>query len=417
MGKLVYFELRKSLGSRFFLVLLCAALAVHFLLQCGAGEYAEYLAEVTRVGESTWSGIPKESFWAYFRANRSSARYQREMYGAVAKLSDTEKRDALDAMRETYGEAALEDPLAAPNGGIDAVPGYFEGISDRTFLLALEETARWNAEVDAAVGGVLEAAASLRAEAEAQGDRYEVRRNGEILRLYGEVRGAVTDGSLLAGDVLSEGTGMLFVFLTVLLTAAPSVAGERERGTWMLLAAAQNGGRKTFLAKLIAGWITAAGLTAGFQAVTLLGAVFRGRNLGLGQPLAALEALRLCPFSMAVWQYFLLALSMQALSACIFSALVTAVSAFCRSGVLAFGIGALLLGGGLLLLYFPPKSPWLWGPLSLAAPCRYFSGYLTCNVFGQPVLWAAVQAALWTGIALWAAVLAGRAVRREGRPV
>ncbi len=399
MGKLVYFELRKSLGSRFFLVLLCVALAVHFLLQCGAGEYAEYLAEVARVAESTGSEIPKESFWAYFRANRSNARYQREMYGFIAKLSETETRDALDTMREMYGEAALEDPLAAPNGGIDAVPGHFEGISDRTFLLALEETARWNAEVDAAVGGVLETAASLKAQAEAQGDRYEIRRNGEILRLYGETRGAVTDGSLLAGDVLSEGTGMLFVFLTV------------------LLAAAKNGGRKTFLAKLIAGWITAAGLTAGFEAVSLLGAVFRGRNLGLGQPLAALEALRLCPFSMAVWQYFLLALAMQALSACIFSALVTAVSAFCRSGVPAFGIGALLLDGGLLLLYVPPKSPWLWGPLSLAAPCRYFSGYLTCNIFGAPVLWAAVQAALWTAIALGAAVLAGRAVRREGRPV
>lgn len=417
MQKLVLFELKKSLRNRFFAAVFCAALAVNFLLHCGIGDYREYTALWEQADPEVKAASPLRDFWTYSAENRSTARYYRELYGFVAGLTDGEKAAALGAIEARYGKGVLEDPYGALDQGIDSVPGCFASYSDLTVLTALSALSDRNAEMEDAVRKVLSGAASLKAEAEADGDLYNVRRNSEILRLYSLPRGTVTVGMGDAGERLFSAPTMKLVFLLLLLTAAASVSGERSRGTWALLCTAKNGRGTTLLAKYAAGWVSAAVLTAVFQFDALLALAFRGALPVWEQPVAALGSLRLCPYPMTVRQFFLLSLFLQTFSASLFATLVTTVSALCGTGVVSYGIGALLLGGGALLAEFPPKNVWLWGPLSLSEPVRYFDGYFSCDLFGRPVLWVVVHLALWTAVAAGLVCLAMEAVRREGRNV
>ena len=93
----------------------------------------------------------------------------------------------------------------------------------------------------------------------------------------------------------------------------------------------------------------------------------------------------------------------------------TALSGVSRSGLAAYGTSALLLGLFWLPVYLPPQSLWLAGPLSLAKPERYFSGYVTANAAGLPVLWGVLQPVLWAVLAGAGLVIPGRRLQRVRR--
>ena len=148
------------------------------------------------------------------------------------------------------------------------------------------------------------------------------------------------------------------------------------------------------------------GLTILFQVASLGAILFRGGLLGFNQPVAALEQLRLFPYAVTVGQYVFLTLACQVFAAVVLSILLTTISALSRSSVISYAVGAIVLGGCLLLVYIPPKTEWLAGPLALSSPLKYFDSYDTANLFGFPVLWAVVQAVLWcalSGVCVWLA--------------
>ena len=143
-----------------------------------------------------------------------------------------------------------------------------------------------------------------------------------------------------------------------------------------------------------------------FQVASLGAILFRGGLLGFNQPVAALEQLRLFPYTVTLGQYVFLTLACQVFAAVVLSILLTTISALSRSSVISYAVGAIVLGGCLLLVYIPPKTEWLAGPLALSSPLKYFDSYDTANLFGFPVLWAVVQALLWcalSGVCVWLA--------------
>ena len=69
------------------------------------------------------------------------------------------------------------------------------------------------------------------------------------------------------------------------------------------------------------------GLTILFQVASLGAILFRGGLLGFNQPVAALEQLRLFPYTVTVGQYVFLTLACQVFAAVVLSILLTTISA------------------------------------------------------------------------------------------
>ncbi len=128
--------------------------------------------------------------------------------------------------------------------------------------------------------------------------------------------------------------------------------------------------------------------------------------MGFNQPVAALEQLRLFPLYRDRGAVCLSDAGLPGLCGSGPFHLLTTISALSRSSVISYAVGAIVLGGCLLLVYIPPKTEWLAGPLALSSPLKYFDSYDTANLFGFPVLWAVVQALLWcalSGVCVWLA--------------
>ena len=210
---------------------------------------------------------------------------------------------------------------------------------------------------------------------------------------------------------------MTLVFLWVLLAAAGSVAWERDRGTWTLLHTAAKGKGHTLGAKWAVNAVLAVAVTLLVRGAQLGAVWFQAGLSGSGQPAASLEELALCPYPMTVGQFALLTLCLQGLAAALLATLFTALSAVSQSSLAAYGAGALLLGLLLLPVYAVPRSPWLWGPLSLGAPAGYFNAYVTADLLGFPVLWAGLQAVAWAVLAALLLTGAGFVSVRKRRAV
>lgn len=409
MGRLVGFELIKAVKSKFFLLAFCLAALANFLLQCGIQEYQDYLR-----GMREWDQtLPVETFFEYVAEERSVTRFQQEQTKLFDALTDEEHANIVDALKEKYGEDVLTGYIFMDSEEMRRVPGCVEEMSDCEYLFMSETLARLNTDSGEKLNTVLQSAGAFLKEARADGDVYGVRRNENILRLYALPRKRITAILRYTGDELFDTPSMLFVFLLVLLTAAASVAGERDRRTWLLLHTAKDGKGKTLLAKYLSGWLIGAGLTVAFQVVSMAAVYFKGGMAGADQPVTVLEELALCPWPMRIWQYALMSLACQIFTAMVLSTILTTVSAFGKNGVTAYAAGSLILGGCLLLLYFPPKTEWLAGPLALAEPWRYFNRYHVCNLFGVPVLWVLIHVMIWVFFAAACMLLANKVYHRK----
>lgn len=416
MGTITRYELKKLLGGRFFLVALCLLLAVDMLLNCGIQDYLETRKELESGG--AW-GAPGESvgFWESRAAIRRIVDLQREQYALFAELTEEETAAFEEAMREKYGEDVF-DIVLFPGADMLAVPGYFGGSrSDFDYIMDYQTLTQWNRDMREARERVVRAAQQFGREALEDGDDYGVRRNRNIILRYRIPHRSATAPIRGWSVFLFENHAMLLVFLMVLLVCAGNVARENDGRTWLLLHTAKNGKGKTLAAKYLAGIIAAAGFTILFQLAALGAVWFQGGLVGAKQPAAVMEQLRLFPYNGTVGQYALLALAFQMFTAVVLSVLLTTVSALSRSGVISYAIGAVLLGGCVLMLYFPPKSEWLAGPLSLSRPLKYFESYYTANLFGFPVLWAVVQAVLWCLLGAGCILLARKVYHRKREAV
>lgn len=414
MAKLTRYELKKLLGGKFFLAALCLLLIVNVLLNCGIQEFSD---KMKALENGTAAGmIPEESrhFWTYMASSRSATASLRKQYAAFAALREEERADFENAMRETYGEDVF-DPFFVPTDEMMMPSGYFgERMNDFSAVVAYGELCRDDEAIREDRDRAVRAAQAFGREALKDGDNYGIRRNLDIIRLYGVPQRRVTAPIRGWNEfLLKTPLSMLLVFLLVLLCCAGSVSGENDRQTWLLLHTAKNGKGKTLAAKYLAGAICAAGFTVLFRLVELGAVWFRGGLLGAKCPVTLLTELRLFPFTMTVWQYALLTLACQILAAVALSVLLTTVSALCRSSIVSYAAGAVLLGGCLLPVYFPPRAEWLSGPLSLSAPLKYFDSYYTANLFGFPVLWALAQAVLWCVLGAGCAFAAHKVYHRK----
>lgn len=414
LGKLTRYELKKLLGGKFFLTALCLLLAVNVLLNCGIQDFLTWMEAVEK-GE-TLGEVPEESthFWGYMAGCRRTAELLRKRYAVFEDMTLEERTAFETAMREKYGGDVF-NPFFIPTDEMMTAPGYFgEETSDFGYISDYSGLMSSNQSIQEDRERAVRAAQAFGREALEDGDNYGIRRNLNIIRLYTVPQPKVA--SPIRGwnvFLLETPFTMLLVFLLVLLSCAGSVSGENDKQTWLLLHTAKNGKGKTLAAKYLAGAIGAAGFTVLFQLVALGAVWFQDGLLGASCPVSALQELRLFPYVMTVWQYALLVLACRTFAAVMLSVLLTSVSALSRSSVISYAAGALLLGGCLLLVYFPPKTEWLSGPLALSSPLKYFDSYCTANLFGFPVLWVVVQAALWGVLGAGCMFLAHRVYHRK----
>lgn len=387
--KLMCYELKKAVGSRFFTVAFLVLFAVNSLFWCGN--------------------------FAGFGVARKIAEYEEGAYSIIDSMTPEEFAEFQTAMTDKYGEDVFSPFLDAPEEMMQR-PGYFGDVCSDWDIVRLYVHMQMNSVNNEEIfARVLNAAKGFGREALLEENNYEIRRNLNVIRLYSVPRARLS--RLVSGwnDFLFGTHTMLLVFLLILQCSAGSFTKEKEQQTLLLLHTAKNGKGKTLAAKFLASAVCAVGFTLVFQGGSLLTIYLNYGLVGFSQTVAGIQELRLCPFAITVGQYVLLTLVCQMFAAVVLSVLMTAVSAFSKSSVLSYGVCMVLTGVCVWLLFDPPRSEWLAGPLALARPERYFESYYTAGFSGYPVLWAAVQAVLWTGLGAVCILLAGSVYHRKRR--
>lgn len=387
--KLTRFELKKAVGSRFFAAAFLVLFTVNCLFWCG-----------------NFGG---------FGVSRKIAEYEEGAYAILDGMTPEEFADFQESMISKYGEDTFSPYLDAPEEMMQR-PGYFGDVCSDWDLVRLHVHMKMNTDNnEEAFARVLNAAKGFGREALLAGDDYEVRQNLNIIRLYSVPRAGLT--RLVGGwnTFLFGNHTMLLVFLLILQCSAGSFTKEKEQQTFLLLHTAKNGKGKTLAAKFLASAVCAAGFTLLFQGGSLLTIYLNYGLVGVGQTVAGIQELRLCPFALTVGQYVLLALACQVFAAVVLSVLLTAVSALSRSSVLSYGACMVLTGACVWRLFDPPRSEWFAGPLALARPERYFASYYTADFFSYPLLWAAAQVILWCVLGAVLILLAGLVYHRKRR--
>lgn len=391
LWKLTKFELKKVLKSKFFLIAAVLLLLVNMFL----------------------SGPEELDRWKYFGSAREATEQEQKVYDKLASLTPEEKADFEKAMIQKYGEDIL-DSYILPTQELTQLPGYFgDEISDYNALSNRELLRIINEPVQRFRGNVVSRAKFFGREAVLSGSKYEIRRNLQILSLYSAPIQEATHPIYGWKDYLFSGTPMLMSLLLILLLCAGIFTKEKEQGTWPLLQTSKYGQGKTLAAKFLAGDIGAAIITILFHASTLLMVYLNYGLMGGTQLMYSTQPMELFPFSITVWQFALIDLLCKIFAAVMASILLCVISSLSKNSVISYGVGTIVLGGCVLLTLFPPDSEWLAGPLTLSRTQWYFDTYYTANIFGYPVLWAAVQAVLWSLLAAFLIVLSHKVHNRK----
>ena len=414
LWKLTRYELKKTVGNKFFFIALALLLILDILLSCGIRQFQGQLSDVNpdelnEEGRTKYAEIQQESYWDFARESRE---HDPGGYTQFVEMTGEERQDFEDAMKEKYGDEVFEF-LLMPTDEMMVVPGYFEGKSDFTSISDYKSWLDRNQEIEDARQAVIRSAQTLGREAVIAGDDYGIRRNLRILDMYETPRKTVVYPISGWQNLLENIAPVILTCLMVFLACSGSFTTERENKTSLLLQTSRNGKGKVFLAKYLAGIITAVGLTLLFQMVAVGATLFYCSLYGGSTSVAALEDLRYCPYLWTVAQYAAVTLLCQLLGAVVLSILLNTVSAVSKNGIISYGAGALLLGGSLALSFFPPKVELLSGPLALIQPQRFFTSYYAANVFTFPVPWATVQAVLWSVLSLGGMFLAWKLYGRK----
>lgn len=401
IGKLILYELKKSVGGKFFRISLVTLLLLNMLMLMGIHDYIEmqkWIEDGTFMEDSL--AVEDRNFWGVRAGARSATRNMAEDYAVLAELTVEEREAFKNCMEEKYGEGILENTEFMPMDEMFVYPGYLgEGQCDYESISNYQLIEKYNLEYEKSRNRAVKAAEVFEEDALEEGDNYAVRRNSQIMHLYSVPRGKISGFDRGWTEMLFETHTILLAFLMILLSSTTNFTREQEGQTLMLLHTAKNGKGKTLAAKYLAGAIVAAVLPVLFGAVSFAAIYFKGGFCGMSQPIGVLEQMRMCPYPFTVWQFALVMLGGQIFAAVIFSVVLNTVSALSKSSIVSCAVGVLLFGGCTFLMYNPPKSEWLAGPLALAKSQRFFSSYYTANIFGYPILWIIVEAVLWIVLA------------------
>lgn len=391
LWKLTKFELKKLVKSKFFLIAAVLLLLVNMLL----------------------SGPKEKEQWRYFGSGRQAVAWDRDGYDKLASLTPEEKRDFENAMEEKYGEDVFS-PFSSYNLEMYNLPGYFGNEISDGKLITCEMLLRMGNEMTQKFRGeVVPRSKFFGREAILSGNKYEIRRNLQILSLYSAPIREMTYMIYGWWEYLSSNTPMLMSLLLILLLCAGIFTREKEQGMFLLLQTSKYGHGKTLVAKFLAGGISAAMITILFHAGSLLMVYLNSGLMGGTQPMYTKQPMELFPFSLSVWQFAVLSLLCKIFAAVIASVLLCGISSLCKNSVVSYGAGVVVLGGCVLLTLFPPDFELLAGPLTLSRTQWYFNTYYTANHFGYPVLWVIVQVVIWSLVAACLIILSHKVYNRK----
>ena len=396
---LIRYECKKSIGNRFFLIVLCLFLLVQMVWIGGLQEWLEYQDYLEQLSLHGMEPAKKMTVVELLAESRMVTEQIRKEHGVIGQLSPEEQSMFVSAMEQKYGENVFDPMEMVTTEEMFAPSGYFSGFQDYVMIDTYNQLHVWNQAIDSVRQQVVDTASALAEQAAADGDNYALRRNQNIIRLYREPLSNITSGVYGWNTYLADNNISFLAAFLVLLACSGSVSAEHDHKTWMLLHTAKNGKQKTLVAKYLSGALIAIVIVLLLHLASLCAVCYRSGFLGADQPVQALEQLSLCPYSLTVWQFALLRLMCQMAGAALLSLLLTTISAFSKSGILSYGAGTILLGGFLLLEFFLPHNGWLVSPMTLCYPHKYFDSYYTANLLEYPVSWVIVHTVLWISIA------------------
>ena len=410
---LIRYECKKSVGNRFFLIVLCLFLLVQMVWIGALQEWLEYQDYLEQLSLHGMEPAKKMTVVELLAESRMVTEQIRKEHGIIGQLSPEEQSMFVSAMEQKYGENVFDPMEMITTEEMFAASGYFSGFQDYVMIETYNQLHDWNLAIDSARQQVVDSASALAEQAAADGDNYALRRNQNIIRLYREPLSNITSGVYGWNTYLADNNISFLAAFLVLPACSGSVSAEHDHETWMMLHTAKNGKRKTLAAKYLSGALIAMAIVLLLHLASLCAVVYRSGFLGADQPVQALEQLSLCPYSLTVWQFSLLRLLCQMAGAALLSLLLTTISAFSKSGIISYAAGAVLLGVFLTLEFFLPQKGWLVGPMTLFYPQKYFDSYYTANLLEYPVPWVVVHTVLWISISLVLSYLADLIYHRK----
>lgn len=420
IGRLTRFELKKTLGGKFFLTALCLMLLLNLLLNCGIREWYE-VQDLVRQESSmvdNLSNQQKNNFFALMKSARVVAGVCKQNWKQYAQLTPEDKTALAETLKERYGENVLDRDFFVPTDEMINTTGTLEGSdeNDLGLIMNLQVVEGRNQDEEENRQRVLKSAKRLGQDAVKKGDSYNIRRNLRVLKLYAEPRQPSTAPTIRGwSDFLFGSSTMLLVYLMVLLACAGSFSNERESQALFLLHTAKNGKTKTLLAKYLSGAVTAAGLVLLFQAVTVGAIAFKTGIFGASEPIYILDGMDYCPFRLTIGQYACLTMLGWMLCAVILSVILNTISALSKNSVISYGVGAVALGGSIALAYAKPRIEWFSGPLAFTWNNRFFESYYSVNLFTFPLWWGLTLVIFWAIVGILCIVLADRVFHRKRR--
>lgn len=410
---LIRYECKKSIGNRFFLIVLCLFLLVQMVWIGGLQEWLEYQDYLEVLSLHNLEPPKEMTMGELLAESRIMTEQIREEHGVIGQLSPEEQTMFVSAMEQKYGKNVFDPMEMVTTEEMFAPSGYFSGFQDYVMINTYNQLHDWNQAIDSARQKVVDSASALAEQAAAESDDYALRRNQNIIRLYRASLPDITSAVYGWNTYLADNNISFLTAFLVLLACCGSVSAEHDHKTWMMLHTAKNGKRKTLAAKYLSGALIAMVIVLLLHFASLCAVLYRSGFLGAGQPVQALEQLSLCPYSLTVWQFALMRLVCQMAAAAVLSILLTSISAFCRSGIISYAAGAVLLGGFLMLEFFMPHNGWLVSPVTLFYPQKYFDSYYTANLLEYPVPWVIVHTVLWISISWVLSYLADLVYHRK----
>lgn len=399
-GKLVLYELKKSLKDRFVKVAAVVLLVISAVPFWLLGDYADAMRQ------NKAAGVQAISLPAYVRNVHDAGKERTEKSRIFTGLTALEREAFEDRMREKYGEDVFTSEFFIPQEGMTELPGVLgEKVSDLDAVYMVRDLMRENKEIQGDLESVIKSAKALGRDAVRNEDDYAVRRNLEIIELY-SVKRKEARGIVLGWDrFLFSRQSAVCAFLLILLVSAGSFAREKDEGIRNFLMTTRNGRGRTAFAKC-----AACGITGGAAAFLCWLASLAGTGLTVGlcgheESVCRLAELRYCPWPLTIGEYALIMLLCQMMAGAFVAILLAALSAVMPGGAESYAAGVLLLGVFLRLLYALPRREYLAGPASLADPRRFFASYYVANIFGYPVPWLLLQALLMTAACILFAYL------------
>lgn len=179
IGRLTRFELKKTLGGKFFRIALCLMLLLNLLLNCGIREWYE-VQDLVRQESSMVDNLSdqqKNNFFALMKSARVVAQVCKENWKRYAQLTPEDKAALVETLKERYGENVLDRDFFVPTDEMINTTGTLEGSdeNDLGLIMNLQVVEGRNQDEEENRQRVLKSAKRLSQDAMKNGDSYNIR--------------------------------------------------------------------------------------------------------------------------------------------------------------------------------------------------------------------------------------------------